>query len=309
MAMTDTCTLSCWNRDVMDRPVAPLRLGRGPLYLGLAMGGALATLATALILPGSTESNAPAERPVVAPRPRSPADVAAPLSRAGEGPDPPVVEMLGPEIEPRRLADAFEAVTGHRSVFGTHSRWDSVTTEPLRIVQLPFGPVLLTMDTNGETHAKAGAIGVHYLEEENGRFRVKGSWPRAVEGWDWGAAPEWRFTSKFTANPAIYAWGDSMAQGIIGTSATLTELRPEGPITSDRIHTGYDNEGTQESDDEPGCTVKGRIANIHKDRSFDVIVSGSRQAVERFQKKGGRFVASYRIRWDLPCGYSKRQAQ
>ena len=211
----------------MDRPTSLFRQGRELVYLWLALVPTSAAIATALILYDFGGRAVPPEHPTTLSAP-SPA-VQKQSQQPGEGPDPSYVEVDGHEIEPKSLADAFEAATGHRTVFSTHSKWDSIRTEPLRIVELPFGPALLTEDRNSETHANAGAIGVYYLKEHNGRFRVTGSWPRAVEGWDWGAPPEWRLTNRFTANPAIYAWGDFMAQGIITRSSTLTELAPEGP--------------------------------------------------------------------------------
>jgi hypothetical protein len=100
--------------------------------------------------------------------------------------------------------------------------------------------------------------------------------------------------------PAIYAEGGFLAQGIVISSATITELRPSGPITSDVIGTLYDDSGSGD-EGHPVCDVKGRIANIRKDRSFGVVVTGSARAVDRYVKKKGRFVASKRIEWDMPC--------
>jgi hypothetical protein len=243
--------------------------------------------------------------PEIAPPKKSPAQGSGTQALpqvSGYGPDPTVVNEEGQEVEPKRLADAFEAATGHRTPFSTHSKMDDVRTIPLRIIQLPFGPVLLTEDTNTDGHADVGAIGVYYLKEARGKFQVTGRWPRAVEGWDWGAPPDWRLTHRFTAYPAIYAWGDYMGQGIILKSATLTELRPDGPATSDLIGTGYDDDGHVEEGHRT-CVVNGKIANIRRDISFEVLVTGSVSAVERYVKRNGRFVVRKKIQWDLPCGY------
>jgi hypothetical protein len=222
---------------------------------------------------------------------------------SGYGPDPPEVQEEDYEVEPKTLANAFEAATGHRAPFTTNSKFDTIRTSPLKLVQLPFGPVLLTQDENGHGHASRGAIGIYYLKEAKGKFHVTSRWPRAVEGWGWGEPPGWRMTNRFTAYPAIYAWGHYMAQGTIIKSATLTELRPAGPSTSDLIGTSYDDEGGRMEDDDRVCTVNGRITNIRKDRSFDVLVTGSVRTVDRYVKRNGRFVATKRIRWNVPCGY------
>lgn len=183
---------------------------------------------------------------------------------------------------------------------------DIITTKPLRITQLPFGPVLLTKrEIKDGCHACTGAIGVYYLKEQDDTTTVTGSWPKAVEGWGWGwgAAPaEWSLTDKFTALPSIYATGGFMGQGIIEESATLTELRPDGPVTSDVIVTGFSDEGAIVDNERAPCVVKGRIANIYKDRSFDVIVTGSVRAVDHYVKRKGKFIAASKIDWGIPCG-------
>ena len=207
-----------------------------------------------------------------------------------------------PRSDADRLANAFEAATGHRKSFTGREGDDVVTTAPIRIVQLPFGPALLTsQEIKDGCHACTGAIGVYYLREENEKTTVTGRWPKAVEGWGWGAAPsDWTLTDKFTQYPAIYASGGYMGQGVVTEGATLTELRPDGPVTSDLIGTGYNDEGAGR-EDRPICAVKGRIANVRRDRSFDVIVTGSVKAVDRYVKRNGKFVAASRIDWGLPC--------
>ena len=284
----------------MGQPIPGQRKARWIFYIGLAGGSGMALAAVALI----------AVRPPVVVPPEKPSAVIseapAPLPPSGYGPDPPQIQVDSDEVEPKRLADAFEAATGHRAPFSTNSKYDSIRTSPLKIVQLPFGPVLLTQDRNSHWHASVGAIGVYYLKEADGRFRVTGRWPRAVKGWDWGDPPEWRLTGKFTTYPAIYAWGDFMAQGLKKKSATLTELQPGGPATSDLIVTGHNDWGGRSSDDEPVCIVNGRIKNIRKDRSFDVVASGTVRAVDRFVKRGGRFVAVKQINWEDPCAHPAR---
>jgi len=226
-----------------------------------------------------------------------PTDLPTPTPRASA-----TAPARSPEV---RLADAFEAATGKRATFEAREGDDVVTTTPLRIVDLPFGPALLTKrEIKDGCHACTGAIGVYYLNEANGKTTVTGRWPKAVEGWGWGAAPDdWSLTSDYTANPAIYASGGFTGQGITESSATLTELRPEGPITSDVIGTGFSNGGavTDDGDGPAPCEVTGRIANIQRDQSFDVVISGSVTGVDHYVKKGGRFVATDKIDWGIPC--------
>jgi hypothetical protein len=205
--------------------------------------------------------------------------------------------------EADRLAEAFEAATGHRSPFGQMEDGELVTTNPIRIIQLPFGPALLTKrEIKDGCHACTGAIGIYYLREQGDRMAVTGRWPKAVEGWGWGAPPtNWHLTDAFTTYPAIYASGGFTGQGVTESSATVTELRPDGPITSDFIATGYTDEGSIVDNERPACSISGSISNIRKDRSFDVIITGSMRAIDHYQKRGGKFVGTSRIDWDLPC--------
>lgn len=202
-----------------------------------------------------------------------------------------------------RLADAFGAATGHREPFTQLEDGELVTTKPIKIISLPFGPALLTSrEIKDGCHACQGSIGVYYLKDVGGKTTVTGSWPKAVEGWGWGAPPEWQSTDKFTSYPAIYASGGFTGQGITESSSTLTELTPAGPITSDLIGTGYTDEGAIVDDERPACVLEGKIANIRKDRSFDVVVTGTKPMVNHYLKKGGKFVALSKVDWGLPCG-------
>jgi hypothetical protein len=232
------------------------------------------------------------------PKPSLPAATTSDTAAVTAPPPPPPVKSAA-----ERLSDAFEAATGNRTEFTVLEDGEQVTTKPLRIVSLPFGEALLTnREIQNGCHACTGAIGVYYLKNSGGTVEVTGSWPKAVEGWGWGAPPsQWHFTSKFTSSPAIYASGAYTGQGITESSATLTELTPTGPVTSDVIGTGFSDEGAIVDDERPACVVQGNIANIVKDESFDVIVTGSVNAVDHYVRSGGKFVASTKIDWGTPC--------
>jgi len=201
------------------------------------------------------------------------------------------------------LSDAFFAATGHRTAFTVSEGGDVTTTAPIRIVELPFGPALLIKtEIKDGCHACSGFLGIYYLRVVSGRIWAIKSWPKAVPGWGWGTAPrDWHLTDKLTHYPAIYSSGAHTGQGITESSAFITELRPEGPVTSDVVHIGYTNEG--DVGETRACTVDGTIANIRRDRSFDVIETGSVHAVDRYSKRNGRFVAVSKVDWDMHCGY------
>lgn len=217
----------------------------------------------------------------------------------------PMASLVSENLTPtERLTQAFEAATGHSSAFTQSVKGEKFTVTPIKIIELPFGPALLVKrEIKDGCHACSGFIGVYYLREDRGQSIVSASFPEAVSGWGWGAAPtEWQITDRFTANPAIYASGGYTGQGVTESSATVTELQPKGPVTSDVIGTGYSDAGAI-TDDSPhaGCELDGKITNVVKDRSFAVAVSGTVKGIDLFVKRNGKFVAVKKRDWGLPC--------
>lgn len=132
------------------------------------------------------------------------------------------------EPAPLQLAEAFELATGRRPPIHSQSDQGATATTPLRLIEAPFGKILLTKTRIADgCHACTGHIGVYYLKPEGASYAVVGKYPEAVSGWGWGEPPtEWSITNKFTTYPAIYAEGGYTGQGITCGSATLTELTP-----------------------------------------------------------------------------------
>jgi hypothetical protein len=246
---------------------------RWPIFAGLgavALGGTVALGLWA----GQEVMPEPAPTPTVAARP-TPSPTPSPVVTAEQ-----------------RLADAFLAATGHRGAYDDAREGGQARVTPARLLDLPFGPVLLAeAEIPDGCHACTGSLDIYYLAEEGGRFAVRGRYRDAVHGAGFGAAPDWAMTDRFTANPAIWEEGGYTAQGYTATGATVTELAPSGPATSDVIRTGYGNAGAVGEDSDELCEVKGTVANVVRDRSFDVVFTGGRPLTLRYEKRGGRFVA------------------
>ncbi len=230
--------------------------------------------------------------------------VAATTVRTAAAPPPPLAATPVARSTAVRLKDAFTAATGHSRPFAQTVKNETFTVSPIRIVELPFGPALIVKrEIKDGCHACSGYLGVYYLREDGGQTVVTGSYPEAVSGWGWGVAPaDWQLTTRFTSRPAIYASGGYMGQGVVMSSSTITELRPDGPRTSDAIGTGYNDEGAfDEESGRTACNVEGEIGNIVKDRSFEVSASGSVVAHDRYIMRNGKFVALKKVDWGLPC--------
>ena len=138
-----------------------------------------------------------------------------------------------------------------------------------------------------ELHACAGYVGAYYLRDTGGGFTVAARYPEAVTGAGWGNAPNWRIADNFTAHPAIYAEGGYTGQGYTQSSATITELRPQGPIES-RVDLGSDNTGAV-MDPSEAVTLTGQITNVVRNTSFDVVYTGSCRVTRHYLFRAGRF--------------------
>ena len=157
-----------------------------------------------------------------------------------------------------------------------------------RVLELPFGSALITTVTidNG-SHAEAAALGIYYLKRVGNRYVVIKRWPKAVEGGGFGFPPDWTVTTRFTRFPAIHATSGWTGQGYTCGWSILSELTPSGPIESDTIFTSKSNRGVGFGKlDE----TNGRITNIRKANSFDVVATGTSQFVEHYRFRKGQFV-------------------
>lgn len=264
-----------------ERPRSGVRALPALIVLGVVLAGALGVW---LIEPGELD---PVQRPPAAPSP-------TPASPVATAPPPAAMPLSAAE----QLKVAFEAATGRSAPFVRESDQGPARVEPVRLLELPFGPVLLTRSQIKDgCHACSGAIGVYYLSRQGIGFTVRNGWPDAVKGWGWGAAPQdWSLTTRFTSFPAIFAEGGYTGQGYTCGGATLTELRPEGPVTSDLIGLHADNLGNVDDETglafggEPKSEIDGKIVNVRRNVSFEVSASGTEKVIERYVRKGTKFV-------------------
>jgi len=158
-----------------------------------------------------------------------------------------------------------------------------------RLVETRFGPVLVSEGhIEMGSHATPGVIAVHYLRPEGTGFALRRAFLRAAENGSHGGMSGWSITRRFTGLAAVYTEGGGTWQGYTCTVATLTELRPDGPAEVALIPIYYDNAGVGG----PGHVrhLEGRIANIRRGRSFDVVFTGSTPFTEHYVWRRGRFV-------------------
>lgn len=210
-------------------------------------------------------------------------------------PTPTGVRAL-PEAEQLKLA--FRTTYGKDdAVQVREGDADVIQVKPGRLLWIGETAVLLSPGANvSDCHACSGALAIAYLKPQGDGFEVTGKWPTLVRGSGWGAEPEWRVTDAFTDNPAIYVESGWSGQGYSCGGASITELKPEGPVQSERVWLSASNEGAVDEttgttfSGEPLSNLEGKIVDIVKGKSFAVQASGTATFVERYDYRDGKFV-------------------
>ena len=204
----------------------------------------------------------------------------------------PDVQKLPPE---EQLARAFEAAFGSRgeAVLAVPSNGtdEDVRYAPGRLVWLAFGPVLISEGkVQDPAHASAGRIAVHYLKPAGDRFEVVRAFPAAVATGSFGQVARWSLNPRFSNWPVVAAQGGGTWQGYTCSGLTLTELRPEGPVKLADVPLVYDDTGARE--DGEGRAIEGKVLNIVRNQSFDVVYSGARAFSEHYVRGPGGYTVA-----------------
>lgn len=165
--------------------------------------------------------------------------------------------------------------------------WSRVAYSKGRLVQAPFGPILVAEGQVVDAgHVHPGAVGAFYLRRTARGF-VKGrAYPGALLTGSFGNVGEWSMSNRFGPNPVIYAEGGFTGQGITCGVTTLVELTPAGPVEIANIPTSFDNSGYGRGTIR---STQGKIANVVPGRSFNVVYSGSQRYTERYVRSGGKY--------------------
>lgn len=158
--------------------------------------------------------------------------------------------------------------------------------------------MLISLGRNlSDCHACGGTLAVHYLEPYGNGLRVTGAWLETEASSSNGAPPNVVEISRALARyPVVQATGGGTWQGYICTVAWLVELRPEGPVTSGPIPISHSNAGNIDEDTgrtfggDPARELQGRIANVRRGQSFDVVFTGTERFSETYTYRDNRWV-------------------
>jgi hypothetical protein len=195
-----------------------------------------------------------------------------------------------------QLARAFEAAFGSRgeavlSVPGDGADED-VRYAPGRLIWPAFGPVLVSEGkVQDPAHVSAGKIAIHYLKAAGDRFEVVRAFPAAVVTGSFGQVARWSLNPRFSNWPVVVAEGGGTWQGYTCSWLSLTELRPDGPAPLATVPLVYENGGAV-ADETQARSIEGKILNIVKGQSFDVVYSGSRAFSEHYVRGAGGYAVA-----------------
>ncbi|MEA3066215.1 MAG: hypothetical protein QOJ27_2676 [Sphingomonadales bacterium] len=265
-------------------PEAP---SRRPLYIVIGIAALIVAVAAGLWLgnlaglAGSSGDDGNATLPP---------ETNAPDANLVQAEAPPDVRSLPAD---EQLARAFEAAFGSRGEAVLTVQADGASEDvryaPGRLLWLPFGPVLLSEGkVQDPAHVSAGKIAIHYLRPAADRFEVVRAFPSGIVTGSFGQVAHWSVSPRFSTWPVIAAEGGGTWQGHTCSWLTLTELGPGGPAELATVPLSYDDAGAKAGEAE-ALSIDGKILNIVKNQSFDVVYSGSRAFSEHYVRGGNGY--------------------
>jgi hypothetical protein len=256
---------------------------RPPPWIWIA-GGAVAIVLAALLVmmllrrEGPTQGNETASANIVA-SPAPEANLAAPA---------PVEAGIRTRRPAEQLAAAFRAGFGRDRRAMRRVNGAEVTYAPGGLRWIGDRAVLVSPGRSSEDcHACPGFVAVHYLQAEGNGFRPAGEWLSTVRGGTFGQVPGWEFSTLLSDQPMVAISSGGMWQGIVCSGSSYYELGANGPREVAGFLTGMDSSGSGIVE---AASFEGRVRNVVKDRSFDVVYTGSQRFTEHYEWRGGRYV-------------------
>ena len=148
--------------------------------------------------------------------------------------------------------------------------------------------VLLSLGSLDDAgHSEGGINAIHYLQGGPSGWQRKGEWLNlGAVGTVGNAATSWAFSDAIGKNPYLVTAGGGVWQGCAISTATLTELAPDGPV--DRA--GF-TEGMSSGADvgQAEGQYDGKIVAAVPDKSFTVAYTGTRAFRQQYILKNGKY--------------------
>lgn len=136
-------------------------------------------------------------------------------------------------------------------------------------------------------HGDGGINAIHYLQGGPSGWQKKGEWLNlGAVGTVGNAATAWAFSDEIGKNPYLVTSGGGVWQGCAISTATLTELAPDGPVDRAGFTDGMSSgAGVGQTDSE----YDGKIVAAEPDKSVTVGYTGTRSFEQRYVLKGGKY--------------------
>jgi hypothetical protein len=160
---------------------------------------------------------------------------------------------------------------------------------PVAIHLLPNNVgVLLSVGSLDEAgHSDGGLNAIHYLKSSPDGWVRQGEWiGLGSTGTVGNGATNWVFTSLLGRNPYLVTAGGGVWQGCAISTATLTELTPDGPVDRGSFTDGMSSGagiGQEEGQ------YDGKIAAATPNKSFTVAYTGTQAFKQQYVLKNGKY--------------------
>lgn len=165
----------------------------------------------------------------------------------------------------------------------------SYSFRPAAIHLLPnnVGVLLSLGSLEDAGHGDGGINAIHYLQGGPSGWQKKGEWLNlGAVGTVGNAATAWAFSDAIGKNPYLVTSGGGVWQGCAISTATLTELAPDGPVDRAGFTDGMSSgAGVGQTDSE----YDGKIVAAEPDKSVTVGYTGTRSFEQRYVLKGGKY--------------------
>ena len=148
--------------------------------------------------------------------------------------------------------------------------------------------VLLSLGSLEEAgHSEGGINAIHYLQGGPSGWQRTGEWlSLGSVGSVGNAATAWGFSDALGKNPYLVTSGGGVWQGCAISSATLTELAPDGPVDRASFMDSMSS-GAGLNQKEQG--FDGQITAAVPDKSFTVTYTGTRAIKQQYLLKNGKY--------------------
>ena len=201
----------------------------------------------------------------------------------------PLVTNAVNEIAPPPLelttSDAFKMAFGLNTP-SQNTMLNDMKYSVGKLVDVGDEKVLVSIGSGDLPHANGGIVRMDYFKPNNDVFEYQPKLNKTVESGSFGQIGDWGVNYKLGTNPVVFIEGGGTWQGTTCSFTTLVELTPNGANEVFNALTSFSNDGAVESG---GDNLEGKITNIQKGKSFDVVYTGTKNITVHYEKHGGKY--------------------